>query len=263
VDTAELALRAQTAWFRGLVDSGFDQLTTGAGFAVSTGLASNSENGAVIGPSLLDRLDQFDALLVWLRDKAVPASVIATEQLEPDAIAVLLERDLEPDNTGNDMGRLLTDFQAGAPVDGSSFPDLHVREVIEVCELRENQCVYAEDGWWEEPGELDRHLEVAVRCGFGPGRAIRHWTAYHQQTPVGAATCFQFDDAALLVSCCVLEPWRRRGIGAALTRTSLTAAARHGAVQAVLGPSPEGYHLYHSLGFHLMPTRPNRWFYLR
>jgi GNAT superfamily N-acetyltransferase len=259
VDSAELALRAQAAWFRGLVGSGFDQLATGAGFAVSTGLMSNSENGAVIGQDLLDRLDAFDALLSWLRGRAVPASVIATGPLSPDAIAALIERDLEPDNTGNVMGRQLSDFRT----DGSPLPDLQVREVLDLPELRDNCGVYAEDGWWEEPGDLDRHLEVAVQCGFGPGRPIRHWTAYQQAAAVGAVTSFQFEDAALLVSCCVSEPWRRRGIGAALTRAGLTAAASAGGARAVLAPSPEGYHLYRSLGFRPAPVHPHRWFYLR
>lgn len=263
MDVAELALQAQTAWFRGLLDSGFDRLTTGAGFAVSTGLASNSENGAVIDPELLDRLDEVDALLSWLRDRAVPASVITTGPLTPAAIAVLLERELEPDNTGNVMGRLLSDFQAGVPMDRSPVRGLQIREVVDLPELRENHRVYAEDGWWEAPGDLDRHLQVAVQCGFGPGRPIRHWTAYDQQTAVGAVTCFRFDDAVLLVSCCVAEPWRRRGVGSALTRVSLTAAAAQGAARAVLGPSSDGYHLYDSLGFHLAPAHPHRWFYLR
>jgi GNAT superfamily N-acetyltransferase len=128
--------------------------------------------------------------------------------------------------------------------------------------LRENHRVYADDGWWDEPGELDHHVEVATRLGFGPGRPVRHWTARHQGVPVGAATSFQFDDAVLLAHVCVAAPWRRQGIGTALTRVRLAAAVSQGAVQAVLFPSPDGYHLHQSLGFGLAPVHPNRWFYL-
>lgn len=52
MDISELALRAQVAWFRGLAASGFPQTSAGEGFAVSTGLASNTENGAAICPPI-------------------------------------------------------------------------------------------------------------------------------------------------------------------------------------------------------------------
>ncbi|MEU4690589.1 hypothetical protein [Actinoplanes sp. NPDC023714] len=42
----------------------------------------------------------------------------------------------------------------------------------------------------------------------------------------------------------------------------LAAAARDGAVQAVLFPSPDGFHLHRSLGFTSVPVRPDRCFYL-
>jgi hypothetical protein len=81
VDISELALRAQAAWFRGLAAGGFPQIGAGDGFAVSTGLGSNADNGAVIAPSVLDNPHELDALLVWLREKAVPASVLVTGPL--------------------------------------------------------------------------------------------------------------------------------------------------------------------------------------
>jgi GNAT superfamily N-acetyltransferase len=257
VDISELALRAETAWFRGLAAAGFPQTSAGAGFAVSTGLGSNAENGAVISPSVLDNPYELDALLAWLRDRAVPASVLVTAPPAPEAAARLIDRGLEPENTGHNMGRLLAGF-ATLPA-----PEWQISEVTDTRALRRNQRVYADDGWWDEPAELDRRVEMAARLGFGPGRPLRHWTAWHQGVPVGAATSFRFDDTVLLVHCCVAERRRRQGIGTALTRVRLAAAAREGAVQAVLFPSPDGYHLHHSLGFDLAPVHPNRCFYLR
>ncbi|MEV6489130.1 GNAT family N-acetyltransferase [Actinoplanes sp. NPDC051633] len=261
MDISELALRAQEAWLHCLAAGGFPQISAGDGFAVSTGLHSNPENGAVIAPSILDNPHELDALLVWLREKAAPASVLVTGPLESEATARLIDRGLEPERTGNNMGRLLAGFgpdTAGPPVSG-----WQISEVTDVQALRQNHRVYADDGWWEEPGELDRRVEIAVRLGFGPGRPIRHWTAYSQGASVGAATSFEFDDAVLLVHCCVATRWRRHGIGTALTRVRLAAAACQGAVHAVLFPSPDGYHLHHALGFDLAPVRPNRLFYLR
>ncbi|GIE28424.1 hypothetical protein Ait01nite_014690 [Actinoplanes italicus] len=256
MDISELAQLAQEAWFRGLAAGGFAQVSVGGGFAVSTGLDSNTENGAVVTPSVLRSPHELDVLLDWLREKAVPASVLVTGPPDPEATARLIDRGLVPERTGNNMGRVLT----GA--ENLPASQWQISEVLDVPALRENQRVYADDGWWDEPGGLDDQVEVAARLGFGPGRPIRHWTARHQGVAVGAATSFQFGDAVLLVHCCVAAPWRRRGIGAALTRVRLAAAAGRGAVQAVLFPSPDGYQLHHSLGFELAPVRPDRCFYL-
>lgn len=260
MDISELALRAQAAWFRGLAAAGFAQISAGDGFAVSTGLDSNTENGAVIAPSVVDDPRESDALLAWLREKAGPASVLVTGPPAPEATARLIDRGLVPERTGNNMGRLLAGFDPDAA--RPAAPGWQIGEVTDAEALRQNQRVYADDGWWDESGELDRRVEIAARLGFGPGRPIRHWTACHQGVPVGAATSFQFDDAVLLVHCCVATRWRRQGIGTALTRVRLAEAARRGAVQAVLFPSPDGYHLHHSLGFELAPVHPNRCFYL-
>ena len=265
MEISELALRAQVAWFRGLAASGFPQISAGEGFAVSTGLASNTENGAVISPSVLGNLQELDVLLVWLREQAVPASVLVTGPLDPEATMHLTERGLESERTGNNMGRPLTDLDADddADVAGRLLPGWQISEATDTRTLRENHRVYADDGWWDKPGELDHHIEVAARLGFGPDQPIRHWTARHQDVPIGAATSFQFGDAVLLAHACVAAPWRRQGIGTALTRVRLAAAVGKGAVQAVLFPSPDGYHLHHSLGFGLAPVHPDRWFYLR
>jgi hypothetical protein len=110
VDISELALRAQVAWFRGLAGGGFPQISARDGFAVSTGLDSNTDNGAVIAPSVLDNPLELDALLVWLRERAVPASMLVTGPLEAEATARLIDRGLEAECTGNNMGRLLGGF---------------------------------------------------------------------------------------------------------------------------------------------------------
>jgi len=92
------------AWFRGLAASGFPQTSVGGGFAVSTGLASNTENGAVISPSLLDNPHELDALLGWLRKKAVPAAVLPTGPVEPEATVQLVDRQRIAASPCGDLG---------------------------------------------------------------------------------------------------------------------------------------------------------------
>ncbi|BBH70126.1 hypothetical protein ACTI_68110 [Actinoplanes sp. OR16] len=253
MDISGAAQRAQVAWFRGLAAAGFPRISVGEGFAVSTGLDSNTENGAVLGPSSRHDLGEVDALVAWLREQAVPASVLLTGAPDPQVTARLIDRGLVPERTGHNMGGVLT----GVPA-----PEWPVDEVTSEAALRLNQGVYAGDGWWDQAGELDQRVEVAARLGFGPDWPVRHWTAFDQGVPVGASTSFRFEDAVLLVHCCVAGPWRRRGIGTALTRVRLAAAAGQGAVQAVLFPSPDGCHLHDALGFATSPVPRDLCFYL-
>jgi GNAT superfamily N-acetyltransferase len=190
----------------------------------------------------------------------VPASVLVTGPLAPAATVRLIDRGLTPERTGHDMGRPLSGVGVG--VDGPPAAGWQLSEVTDAQALRDSFGVYADDGWWDGTGELDRRVEIAARLGYGPGRPIRHWTAHHEGLPVGAATSFRFDETVLLVHACVAAPWRRQGIGTALTRARLVTAAGTGAVQAVAFPSPDGYHLHRSLGFTPSPVHPDRCFYL-
>jgi GNAT superfamily N-acetyltransferase len=252
VDVGEVVLRGQVAWFRELVACGCDALAVDGGFAVASGVGSNTENGAVaspaIGPGELDRL------VTWLRRRDLPASVIVTGRAEAGVVRGLTDRGLRAESGGNEMGRPLT----GA--DGVEPPPGMVNEVIDRAALRDSYRVYAADGWFDGPGELDLQIGLADRLGFG--RRVRHWVARHDGAAVGAATSFRFGDTIALVKCCVALPFRRRGIGTALTRARLAAAQRDGAVRAVVSPSPDGYQLHRFLGFELAPVPPDRWFYL-
>lgn len=91
---------------------------------------------------------------------------------------------------------------------------------------------------------------------------MRHWVARDHGLAVGAATSFLFDATVLLVRCCVLPEYRRRGVATALTRAREHAALGQGATHAVFSPSPDGVRLHESLGFTLDATPANRWFYI-
>jgi GNAT superfamily N-acetyltransferase len=74
-------------------------------------------------------------------------------------------------------------------------------------------------------------------------------TAYDVHEPVGCATIVQMDGVAGIYGVAVLEKWRRRGIGAALTALCLQRAAALGCDLAYVNPSDIGYGMYASLGF--------------
>lgn len=260
MDIGEAALDAQVEWFAHLAARGCAQLSVAHGFAVSSGLTSNTENGAVVSPAILDRPAELDQLLTWLHDRTEAASVIVTGPLAPAAVAQLERRGLDPENTGNDMGRVLRTADTTGPI--GSPEGIQVSEVTDSAALPDGFGVYQADGWWDEPEEFDRAVALACRLGFGPGQPIRHWVAHHERRLVGAATSFVFGDTVLLVRCLVVPESRRRGVGTALTRARLAAAAHDGARSAVLSPSPDGYQLHHALGFDLRSTPRNRWFYL-
>jgi len=117
-------------------------------------------------------------------------------------------------------------------------------------------------------GEMNRRSSTApspspAGSDSGPANRCGTGVAHHEHRPVGAATSFVIGDTVLLVRCLVVPEFRRRGVGTALTRARLAAAAHDGARRAVLSPSPDGYHLHLALGFDLVASPRNRWFYLR
>jgi hypothetical protein len=107
MDIGELALQGQVEWFHRLAACGCSQLTVRDGFAVSSGLDSNTENGAVVSPAILGPPGQLDHLLTWLRHRGLPCSIIVTEALDANDVAQFTNRGLVAENAGNEMGRSL------------------------------------------------------------------------------------------------------------------------------------------------------------
>jgi hypothetical protein len=213
MDVGEVALEAQVEWFRHLGARGCPQLNVPHGFGVASGLASNTENGAVVSPAILDRPTDLDQLLTWLRDRADAASVIVTEPLAPAAVTQLVRSGLAPENTGNDMGRVLETADTAGSI--RSPDEIQISEITDSAALPDGFRVYQADGWWDEPEEFDRALTLAYRLRFGPGQPTRHWVAHHVHRPVGAATSFLCGDTVLLIRCLVVPEFRRRGVGTA------------------------------------------------
>jgi GNAT superfamily N-acetyltransferase len=259
VDVAEGVLKGQAEWFRLLADRGCPHLQADAALAVTSGLFSNTENGIVVSSRAAATLETVIELVRWVTERHVPASLVLTDVVGDDVVECLIDAGLTPENAGHEMGMPLVPDALPA---FSVNRNVDIREVSDELTLCDGLRVLDEDGWFDEPGEYERRRVVAARVGYGAGSPVRHWVAYRGSRPVGMATSFRFCDTVVLAHCCVAEDQRRRGIGTALTSARLEAAYRSAARLAVLSPSPDGYELHRSLGFTLVDSPQDRWFYL-
>lgn len=256
VDVAELGLNGQIAWFRFLAESGASEVVNdGAGLAVVTGLASNSDNGIVVDRETLRDSRSVRRLIDHVLECNVPASLVLSEPVSPRELRVLLDLGLTAENGANDMGKAIRGRPRVAPPD-----DVEIAEVHDANSLLRGLRALGDD-WFDESECLAR-MTCYQRLGFGPGHRLRHWIALRAGHVIAMATSFRFDQSVVLMHCGVIEPERRRGVASALTAARMGAAFDDGATNAVLSPSPDGFELHRQLGFRLEPLPPNRWFYL-
>lgn len=250
----DLGITVQAAWLRLLAAAGYPVLAgRGGSFAVRTGIWSNTENGVVLTAEAFDDPAALDALLSHARE-ASPASAVLLSPPDPDDVAALIGRRWRPERGAQDMVGPLV-------IPGRDDPaGVEVREVLDEAGRVAHVDVFAGDGWFEA---ADRDAELALARRLGPGDGVRRWVALDGVGPVGAASSVlvKGTDVVSLDGLCVVHPHRRRGIGTALTRARLRAAAADGARRVHLSPSPDGAALHGALGLTARPTPPDRWFY--
>lgn len=85
-----------------LRDAGFQSFTAGGGFAVSTGLASNTENGVVMSRATLAENEAAETLVAWITSREVPASCLLIQPVEPELRPRLIRRGITPENSGHE-----------------------------------------------------------------------------------------------------------------------------------------------------------------
>jgi hypothetical protein len=253
---AESVLAGDIAWIELLATVGFPSYRMTGGLAVITRVPSNTDNGLVIDPALVDRHELRGAVR-WLRASGVPASCILSERPEPDLVADLERLGLTADNDANAMGRSLLDYAPPVP----TVSGYDVTEVLTMQDLCEGLAALGDEWYDERARRLRERVDAAV--GFGTDARVRHWVARASGRAVAMATSFRFGDVVALASCGVQPAHRRRGVARALTGARLRAAITDGATSAVLSPSHDGYLLHRQLGFELVPVLADRWFHIR
>lgn len=85
--------------------------------------------------------------------------------------------------------------------------------------------------------------------GFAPAHPLRHYLAWHDDTPIGCATLFLAGGVAAIYSVAVLAQQRRQGVGRGLLLALLHEARAAGYATAALSSTPDGYGVYQRLGF--------------
>lgn len=162
MDVAELALAGQAAWFELLSRRGAESVGMAGGLAVVSGLGSNTENGVVACRATLADEGAVGMLVDWVARRAVPASLIVAEPVEPELLAPLLAHGLVAERAGTEIGMALTD----ARLPPATVPGVHVVEVADAGTLG--------DGLpdWCPAGSRLRGLRTA-RCAIALAGRVR------------------------------------------------------------------------------------------
>jgi ribosomal protein S18 acetylase RimI-like enzyme len=234
---AEASWTAQAEWLRRLAASPRAQVRgLGDGFAVRTGVHSNTDNGVVC-----DEADDaaIDEVIAWI---GAPAQwlVGAGSALGSRLVAA----GCRPERSGVVMGAAVADLPAAArPPDGVEIVDADLARWLTVA---------AATGLVEDAARAADLLDAV------PG--VTRLLALRDGEPVGIAGAIAVGDTLYLQYLAVLEAERGRGIGRSLTAARLRAAP--GCRRAVLDPTPDSIPFHRRLGFELRPALRDRVYHL-
>ena len=185
-DYAELEHAAHAAYLAALPGA---RTEVGDGFAVRTGVDSNSENGVVC--SILDG-DPAE-VIAWIHGAPAQWLVAADSDLHDRLVAA----GCRAERTAVVMGARLAELDLRAP-----------------------------EG---EPAGAEEYRAVSQAVDFGAGSvgAQQRFVARRDDRAVGIVSTFTHEDAAVVLDLAVLPEYRRRGIGRALLARALAGAPEH------------------------------------
>lgn len=215
---------------------------------VITGVDSNDYNGVLWARlSAVEADHHVPALIQQFRDRRLPALWHLDPASQPPDLAVRLSHlgclRLPP---GVCMAAPLHTLTGEIP----THPGLTIERVTTLVDLADWI-----DVWTQGDEESRTPREQLYAClGLNGSQPLRHYLARLDGQPVGVSQLFLGHHAAGLYCVAVLPPFRRCGIGSALTLTPLRDAQAAGYAIGVLGPSPEGQPMYRRLGFELFAS---------
>ena len=237
-DYAELGWAAEIAYLRVLASSPLvESRPCGDGFAVRSGIGSNTENGVVC-----DRADDATIAdtLAWLGGAPAQWFVGAGTDLPERLVAA----GATPERTAVVMGARLD-----APLPERPAP-------VEIVPVRTAELLAAS---FRIVDDDERHSGVLASLDLGPAAPIQHRVALKNGYAAGAATTLLDGDTLYGLHLAVAPEHRRAGIGGALMSHVLHESGAH---TAVLAPTPQTTAFYRSFGFVLRPHLRERSFYL-
>jgi GNAT superfamily N-acetyltransferase len=199
----------------------------GGVFVHTTGIPVRHWNGAhLTAPDGLARVPQVAG---WFAARGMPWGLLVPDemQLEPPGMHHLTSQPV-----------MLRDLVGLPPV-----PDLDLRWTGAGAAAEVQAAAFGDDL------EQTRHF-VAPKL---LNTACAVVTAYDGSRPVSTATVFVVDGVAAVYGVGTLPPYRRRGLGRALTLAALHEGARRGADLAFLNPTDSGEPVYRALGFEDAP----------
>jgi GNAT superfamily N-acetyltransferase len=147
---------------------------------------------------------------------------------------------------GNAPG-MAADLQTACP-DAPTPAGLAIAEVRIDSALREWNRVFAE-GFALPDFARDAFLELFRSARQADPDGVFHFTASLDGRTVAAASLVPAAGVAGIYNVATLEAFRGRGIGTALTRELMRLAREMGFRAAVLIATPQGYSVFHKLGF--------------
>jgi GNAT superfamily N-acetyltransferase len=231
---------------------GVEARPVGDGVAVRTGVPSNAHNG-VAGTDFAD----VDVTEVVASLADVPAKwLVGPEPSPADLGERLAAAGAEPERRMVFMGAELADLDtasaAGAEV--VSGP-AQLEEWLRVA----GECEFMEA---ETPEDRRRWAHVLAGVGLGGTSPVQHLLARRAGRAIALASIQLQGGAACLVHLGVLPGERGRGVGRALARAALHAAAESGCRQALVEPDPDALAFFGRLGFRVVAWPPDRTWYL-
>jgi ankyrin repeat protein/GNAT superfamily N-acetyltransferase len=250
----ELGWAAEAAYLRLLATAPLaESRPCGDGVAVLTGVASNTENGAVCS-----RIEgDVDAAIVetirWLAERDAPAQWLLAEPVAPaDLRERITAAGARPERTAVVMGAVLDRLT----LDDRPPVGLEIVPVRDAAALR---------AWADvvEPAEpRERAVAVLASLGLDADAPLQHRVARRDGAVVGAVSYLLHEDTVLGQQLAVAAPERRAGIGRALVQTCAREALAAGARVALVAPTPDTVAFYRLLGFALRPWPRDRSYYL-
>lgn len=132
--------------------------------------------------------------------------------------------------------------------ESTPMPMVRIARVSDAASLAEWSRVLC-DSFGAPQSFGEAFAEMAHGVGFGRDSAFRHYLARAGNVPVATCSLFLGAGVAGIYDVSTLPEWRRRGIGAAITRFAMLDAFAAGSRTAILHASALGAGMYRSLGF--------------